>query len=65
MNYPNETTAYWKVFHTIRTSRYIHLIGEAIPRLLHQYQLLFGSTLEYLSLKEYYEERLNKHKNKS
>ena len=61
----SSTSAYWKIFHTIKTSRYIHIIGDAIPRLLNQFKKIYGETAEYFSLLEQYEEKLNKYNNKN
>ena len=53
-------TAYWKVFRTIESARFIDLQNGSVRNLLTNYKLLFGKTDEYKSLKGQYKERLRK-----
>jgi len=51
-------TAYWKIFRTIESSGYQHLKTNAIPTLLHRFEMMYGFTSESLSLREQYDERV-------
>jgi hypothetical protein len=53
-------TAYWKVFRTIDSARFIDLQNGSVKNLLRNYKLLFGKTDEYKSLKGQYKDRLRK-----
>lgn len=59
-NLTAETHAYWKTFRVIESCNVAHLNSNVIPRLLSNYENLFGKTDKYCSLKDQYESKLEK-----
>jgi hypothetical protein len=59
-NLEKETHAYWKTFQVIESCNVAQINSSVIPRLLQNYENLFGKTDKYCSLYDQYETKLEK-----